>query len=32
VDELEDMRRMYDYGVDAITTDYPDRVRAVLGE
>jgi len=32
VDEVEDMRRMYDYGVDAITTDYPDRVRAVLGE
>jgi len=32
VDEVEDMRRMWDWGVDAITTDYPDRLRAMLGE
>ncbi len=30
VDEIDDMRRMRDCGVDAITTDYPDRVRAAL--
>lgn len=32
VDDVEDMRRMRDCGVDAITTDYPDRLRALLGE
>jgi len=31
VNELDDMRRLWGYGVDAITTDYPDRLRAVLG-
>lgn len=28
VNEMEDMRRLRDFGVDAITTDYPDRLRA----
>jgi glycerophosphoryl diester phosphodiesterase len=28
VNEVEDMRRLRDCGVDAITTDYPDRLRA----
>jgi len=32
VDEVEDMRRLRDWGVDAITTDYPDRLRTVLGK
>jgi glycerophosphoryl diester phosphodiesterase len=30
VDEADDMRRMRDCGVDAITTDYPDRLQAAL--
>jgi glycerophosphoryl diester phosphodiesterase len=30
VNEAEDMRRVRDCGVDAITTDYPDRLRAAL--
>ncbi len=30
VNEVEDMRRLCDYGVDAITTDYPDRLRTTL--
>lgn len=30
-DEPEEMRRLIDCGVDAIITDYPDRLRAVLG-
>jgi glycerophosphoryl diester phosphodiesterase len=29
--ETEDMRRLIECGVDAITTDYPNRLRAVLG-
>jgi glycerophosphoryl diester phosphodiesterase len=32
VNEVEDMRRLRDCGVDAITTDYPDRLRTALGE
>jgi glycerophosphoryl diester phosphodiesterase len=32
VNEVEDMRRLRDWGVDAITTDYPDRLRTALGE
>lgn len=31
VNEPDDMRRMRDCGVDAITTDYPDRLREALG-
>ncbi|MGB6837413.1 MAG: glycerophosphodiester phosphodiesterase family protein [Dehalococcoidia bacterium] len=30
VNEIDDMRRMRDCGVDAITTDYPDRLRTAL--
>lgn len=30
VNEIDDMRRMRDCGVDAITTDYPDRLQAAL--
>ena len=30
VNEVEDMRRLREYGVDAITTDYPDRLLAAL--
>jgi glycerophosphoryl diester phosphodiesterase len=32
VNEVEDMRRLRDCGVDAITSDYPDRLRAALRE
>ena len=32
VNEVEDMRRLRDCGVDAITTDYPDRLRTALRE
>ncbi len=31
VNEEADMRRMIDLGVDAIITDWPDRLRALLG-
>jgi len=30
VDEVQDMRRLRDCGVDAIITDYPDRLRQAL--
>lgn len=30
VNEVDDMRRLWDCGVDAITTDYPDRLRTLL--
>jgi glycerophosphoryl diester phosphodiesterase len=29
--EPDDMRRLVEFGVDAITTDYPDRLRSLLG-
>lgn len=32
VNDVSDMRRMIDYGVDAIITDYPDRLLALLSE
>jgi glycerophosphoryl diester phosphodiesterase len=32
VNEPADMRRLIDWGVDGIITDYPDRLRAVLSE
>jgi glycerophosphoryl diester phosphodiesterase len=32
VNELADMRQMIDMGADAIITDYPDRLRAVMAE
>lgn len=32
VNEPADMRRLIDWGVDGIITDYPDRLRALLGE
>jgi glycerophosphoryl diester phosphodiesterase len=31
VDDINDMRRMMDLGVDGIITDYPDRLQVVLG-
>jgi glycerophosphoryl diester phosphodiesterase len=31
VNELEDMRRLLDWGVDCLITDYPDRLMALLG-
>jgi glycerophosphoryl diester phosphodiesterase len=31
VNELEDMRRLLDWGVDCLITDYPDRLLALLG-
>ena len=30
VDEVADMERLVDWGVDGLITDYPDRLRAVL--
>lgn len=32
VNEMTDMRRLIDSGVDGIITDYPDRLRAVMHE
>lgn len=32
VNDVSDMRRMIDYGVDAIITDYPDRLLALISE
>jgi glycerophosphoryl diester phosphodiesterase len=32
VDESADMRRLIDWGVDGIITDYPDRLREVMRE
>jgi glycerophosphoryl diester phosphodiesterase len=32
VNEPADMRQMIDMGADAIITDYPDRLRAIMAE
>jgi len=32
VNDPADMRRLIDWGVDGIITDYPDRLREVMGE
>jgi glycerophosphoryl diester phosphodiesterase len=32
VNEVADMRRLMDWGVDGIITDYPDRLREVMRE
>jgi glycerophosphoryl diester phosphodiesterase len=32
VDEVDDMRRLMDWGVDGLITDYPDRLMALLKE
>ncbi len=31
IDDINDMQRMVDLGIDGIITDYPDRLKAVLG-
>jgi len=32
VNETADMKRLMDWGVDGLITDYPDRLRAVMAE
>ncbi len=32
INNLDDMRRLMDWGVDGLITDYPDRLRALMQE